>query len=86
MIWPEPPNHFHTSGKLIGLGGQHDSGEESSRHVFMLISGAGVKQGVVIDSPVQIIDAAPTMSRLMGLRQPANATGRVLYEALVVDE
>jgi arylsulfatase A-like enzyme len=52
----------------------------------MLISGAGVKQGVVIDSPVQIIDAAPTMSRLMGLRQPANATGRVLYEALVVDE
>jgi predicted AlkP superfamily pyrophosphatase or phosphodiesterase len=86
LIWPEPPNHFHTSGKLLGLGGQHDSAEDSSRHVFMLVSGAGVKHGVVIDSPVEIIDAAPTMSRLMGLRPPANATGRVLYEALEVDE
>ncbi|MBC7084479.1 MAG: alkaline phosphatase family protein [Firmicutes bacterium] len=83
LIWPRPPRHFKAQGFFFGITGQHDSGDDTSRHVFMLLSGAGVRHGVVIDRPVEIIDVAPTISRLLGIRPPANATGRVLAEALL---
>lgn len=83
LIWPEPPHHFKTQGLFFGIAGQHDSGDDTSRHVFMLLSGAGVRNGAVVDGPVEIIDVAPTISRLLGIRPPANATGRVLTEALL---
>lgn len=83
LIWPRPPHHFKTQGFFFGIAGQHDSGDDTSRHVFMLLSGAGVRHGVVIDRPVEIIDVAPTISHLLGIRPPANATGRVLAEALL---
>jgi arylsulfatase A-like enzyme len=50
--------------------------------VFLLLGGAGVKHGVAFDHPVEIIDVAPTISKLLGIRPPAQATGRVLEEAL----
>ncbi|MFZ5925776.1 MAG: alkaline phosphatase family protein [Bacillota bacterium] len=83
LIWPKPPHHFRTQGFFLGIAGQHDSGDETSRHVFMMLSGAGVRPGVVVDRPVEIIDVAPTIARLLGIRPPANATGRVLTEALL---
>lgn len=83
LIWPRPPHHFKTQGSFFGIAGQHDSGDDTSRRVFMLLSGVGVRHGVVIDRPVEIIDVAPTISHLLGIRPPANATGRVLAEALL---
>ncbi len=45
-----------------------------------VISGAGVKQGVVLDE-MKNIDVTPTMAKLMGIPFP-DADGRVLEEAL----
>jgi arylsulfatase A-like enzyme len=81
-VWPNPPHHFASSNITLGLGGNHDTYDMSSRNVFLLMSGAGVRRGVVIDDPVEIIDVAPTISKLLGIRPPAQATGRVLEEAL----
>ncbi|MEA4884701.1 MAG: alkaline phosphatase family protein [Clostridia bacterium] len=82
VVWPAPPHHFSRKDISIGLAANHDTRDASSHNVFMLVSGSGVKPGLVIDAPVEIIDAAPTMSRLLGIRPPANATGRILEEAL----
>jgi arylsulfatase A-like enzyme len=48
----------------------------------MLLSGAGIRQGTVVDKPAAIIDVAPTISHLLGVRQPADSMGRVLEEAI----
>jgi|CZCA01.1.fsa_nt_gi predicted AlkP superfamily pyrophosphatase or phosphodiesterase len=82
FIWAEPPYHFSPGNLRLRVGGHHNSGDESSRQVFMLLSGAGIRQGIVVDKPVAIIDVAPTISHLLGVRQPANSMGRILEEAI----
>lgn len=82
VIWAEPPYHFGPSDLLLRVGGQHNSGDRSSRQVFMLLSGAGIRQGIVVDKPAAIIDVAPTISHLLGVRQPSDSMGRVLEEAI----
>jgi predicted AlkP superfamily pyrophosphatase or phosphodiesterase len=84
VVWPEPPNHFSTKDINYGIAANHDTRHPSSHNVFFLVSGVAVRHGLVIDTPIEIIDAAPTMSALLGIRPPANATGRVLTEALQV--
>ena len=86
VVWPSPPHHFASINITFGLGGNHDTYHESSRNVFLLVSGAGVKHGVTFDHPVEIIDVAPTISKLLGIRPPAQATGRVLEEALLAPD
>ncbi len=82
LIWAEPPCHFAPSALLLRVGGNHNSGDPSSRQVFMLLSGVGIRQGIVVDKPAAIIDVAPTISHLLGVRQPADSMGRVLEEAI----
>lgn len=82
VVWSNPPHHFAYNNVVFGIGGNHDTCHPSSRNVFLLVSGAGVQHGVIIDHPVEIIDVAPTISKLLGIRPPAQATGRVLEEAL----
>ncbi len=82
LIWAKPPHHFEPGNLLLRVGGHHNSGDESSRRVFMLLSGAGIKPGIVVDRPASIIDVAPTMSHLLGVREPADSMGRVLEEAI----
>ncbi len=82
FIWAKPPCHFSPGNLRLRIGGQHNSGDESSRRVFMLLSGAGIKQGVVVDEPAAIIDVAPTVSHLLGVRKPADSMGGVLKEAI----
>ena len=47
----------------------------------MLLAGPGLKQGTAI-GPVRNTDLAPTVSHLLGIPAPAQATGRVIDEAL----
>ncbi len=86
VVWPNPPHHFANTNITFGIGGNHDTYHPSSRNVFLLVSGAGVKHGVAFDHPVEIIDVAPTISKLLGIRPPAQATGRVLEEALLAPD
>jgi arylsulfatase A-like enzyme len=38
----------------------------------------------VFESPVEAVDVAPTLARVMGVAEPSSAVGRVLGEALAV--
>lgn len=44
----------------------HRTGDAASRTTWMMAVGAGVRQGVVYDRPVQSIDLVPTLGGMMG--------------------
>ena len=54
-------------GDAGGNGFQHHrTGDTASRTTWMMALGAGVREGVVYDSPVQSIDLVPTLGAMMG--------------------
>src|SRR5580658_7298040 len=44
----------------------HRTGDPASRTTWMMAMGAGVREGVVYDSPMQSIDLVPTLGAVMG--------------------
>jgi hypothetical protein len=46
------------------------------------MAGAGVKNGAHLKGQVRQVDAAPTISYLLGFDVPRDAEGGVVYEAL----
>ncbi len=54
--------------------------EQPSMRTLMVLNGPGIRAGQKL-SNVRIIDFAPTLAWLLGLSQPKDATGKVLYEA-----
>lgn len=50
-------------------------------HAVFFAAGPGLKRGATIGG-IRQIDVAPTVTRLLGIQPPAQATGRVLTEAL----
>jgi hypothetical protein len=44
----------------------HRTGDTASRTTWMMALGAGVRQGVVYDNPMQSIDLVPTLGAMMG--------------------
>lgn len=59
----------------------HRTGDAASRTTWMMAVGAGVRQGVVYDHPMQSIDLVPTLGAMMGF-SPGLAQGS-LIKALV---
>ncbi len=59
----------------------HRTGDAASRTTWMMALGAGVRQGVLYDAPVQSIDLVPTLGALMGF-SPRLAQGKPLRELL----
>ena len=88
-----PPYQFDaaTPGQRIAFSqffGQHgylpdlvDLEHNVNMHGTFIASGPGVREGRQI-SNVRAIDVAPTLSFLLGIPGPQNATGRILYNAL----
>ncbi len=59
----------------------HRTGDAASRTTWMVALGAGVRQGVVYDRPMQSIDLVPTLGSMMGFS--ANlAQGKPIQELL----
>jgi len=56
--------------------------EQPSMRTIMLLNGPGIRAGIKLAN-VRIIDFAPTLAWLLNLPKPKDATGRVLYEAVV---
>ena len=56
--------------------------ERRTMHGIAFFAGPGLRRGVEIP-PIRHIDIAPTLAQLIGIPAPAQATGRVLEEALV---
>ncbi len=69
-------------GEAGGNGFQHHrTGDAASRTTWMMALGAGVREGVVYDRPVQSIDLVPTLGAIMGF-SPRLAQGHPLSEFL----
>jgi hypothetical protein len=67
-------------GDLSGNGFQnHRSGDESCRRLWLLAVGAGVPRGTVSERPIQTLDVAPTLARVLGFKMPPGQ-GRALSE------
>jgi predicted AlkP superfamily phosphohydrolase/phosphomutase len=45
-----------------------------------IISGPEIKDGAVINEPVNLIDVAPTLSHILQIPKPLNSQGRILHE------
>ncbi len=48
----------------------------------LILSGPGIKQGEKLESPVNLIDLAPTLSQLLQIPNPKDSQGRILNEIL----
>jgi len=59
----------------------HRTGDAASRTTWMMALGAGVRQGVVYDRPVQSIDLVPTLGAIMGF-SPALSQGKPISDFL----
>jgi arylsulfatase A-like enzyme len=62
--------------------GSHDTVTWLNQHIPLIISGPGVKRGIVLDSPARLVDIAPTILALMGI-EPEHMDGIVLADALL---
>ena len=56
--------------------------DQPSMRTLMVLNGPAIRAGQKLTN-VRIIDFAPTLAWLLGLSQPKDATGKVLYEAFV---
>jgi len=59
----------------------HRTGDPASRTTWMMTLGAGVRQGVVYDAPVQSIDLVPSLGAIMGFSAQQSA-GKPIRELL----
>ncbi len=57
----------------------HRTGDAASRTTWMMALGAGVRQGVVYDQPMQSIDLVPTLGAMMGF-SPSLSRGQPIKE------
>jgi hypothetical protein len=59
----------------------HRTGDPASRTTWMMALGAGVREGVVYDRPMQSTDLVPTLGAMMGF-SPSLSQGRAIKEFL----
>jgi len=59
----------------------HRTGDAFSRTTWMMVRGAGVRENVVVDRPVESTDLVPTLGSLFGF-SPDYSHGKVLPEVL----
>ncbi|MFD0959942.1 alkaline phosphatase family protein [Paenibacillus chungangensis] len=78
-----PPYHFRPGSETRMVEGNHDSLHEQVRHIFTMFSGADILPGILYDSPVSIVDIAPTIARLLGFEGPGDAVGTALDGVLI---
>lgn len=79
-ISPRVPGIFKDNAPSCGA--THDSLDESSQHIFSLMSGSGVKKRVRISRKVRNIDFASTMCRLLEADAPHDNEGSCIIDAL----
>lgn len=82
-VSPRPP--YILRRKAIPVGANHDSLEESARHIFSLAAGNGIRRGALINRRVDNIDFAPTMAALLGAEPPRQNVGKIIRECMDID-
>jgi arylsulfatase A-like enzyme len=69
------------SSPATGWKADHGGSGWQSQHIPLIISGPGIREGVISGGPAQLDDVAPTILRAMGVA-PTGMQGRVLTDAL----
>ncbi len=70
-------------GDIRGNGfANHRSGDESCRRLWLLALGPGVPTGTASERPIQSIDIAPTVAKVLGFKMPA-CEGKPLIELAI---
>ena len=59
----------------------HRTGDAASRTTWMMALGAGVREGVVFDTPMQSIDLVPSLGAIMGF-SAVQSKGKPIRELL----
>ena len=59
----------------------HRTGDTASRTTWMMALGAGVREGVIFNDPMQSIDLVPSLGAIMGF-SPAQSLGKPIKELL----
>jgi hypothetical protein len=75
------PDCGRDSNPYMAVPCQHHFNTKSARQIFALLFGPGVERGRVVDKPVDQIQVAATIGRMMGF-ETAFAEGDILEEAL----
>lgn len=53
-----------------------------TNRAFLLMAGPGVRRGYRREQPINLVDVAPTLAHLLGLRPPAQAEGAIRFDLL----
>lgn len=83
--WWDAPNEHGVPGAVCYPGsylGIHGSASPYALNNTLIAWGEGIKRGVTSDVPCGIVDVAPTVLHLLGIKAPADMDGRVLHELL----
>ena len=77
------PDFGRDSDEAAGGNGfqHHRTGDAFSRTTWMLVRGAGVRENVIVDRPVESTDLVPTLGGLFGF-SPDRSHGKALPEVL----
>lgn len=59
----------------------HRTGDALSRTTWMMVLGPGIREGIMVDRPVQSVDLVPTLGALLGFPTP-HTQGQKLVEVL----
>lgn len=73
--------HATFSGSNTRWLGDHGGAQWPSQSIPLILSGPGIRQGMIDNQPAQLDDVAPTVLAAMGV-QPRGMEGRVLADAL----
>jgi predicted AlkP superfamily pyrophosphatase or phosphodiesterase len=65
---------------VVGCGGGSTQQTAGKYRVPLLLAGPGIRQGVVVEQPVSLLDLAPTMAAILGLAPHPDWRGRMLAE------
>lgn len=84
LISSKPPYSFKMERGFSKARGQHDSLDDTAQHIFSIMWGKGIRKGYTYESRMYNIDFARTMTELLGIDGPSDATGRILEDALEI--
>jgi len=83
--WSPAENDYGVPGCVVGpnrMAATHGSASPYAINNCLVAWGKGIKKGVISTAPCGIIDVAPTVLHLLGIKTPADMDGRVLNEIL----
>lgn len=76
------PDCGRDNNPLMQISCQHHFNSKSAHEIWAMVYGPGIAQGNIVDTPVQQVDVAATIGKIMGF-SPQEAEGEVLADAFL---